>query len=106
MTTIRFALAAGMLAVSVPALAADPAPAAAPAAPAAKYSTAATDIGTLIDNPATKAVLDRNLPGFSDNPQLAMARAMTMRQIQQFAPDALTDEKLAKVDAELAELKD
>jgi hypothetical protein len=106
MTMLRIALAAGMLAVSVPALAADPAPAAPPAAPAAKYSTTATDIGTLVDNPATKAVLDKNLPGFSDNPQLAMARSMTMRQIQQFAPDALTDEKLAKVDTELAALKD
>ena len=106
MTTIRIALAAGMLAISVPALAAEPAPAAPAAAPAAKYSTTASDIGTLVDNPATKAVLDKNLPGFADNPQISMARSMTMRQIQSFAADVLTDEKLAKIDAELAALKD
>jgi hypothetical protein len=106
MTMIRFAVAAGMLAISVPALAAEPVPAAPAAAPAVKYSTATSDIGTLVDNPATKAVLDKNLPGFADNPQISMVRSMTMRQIQQFAPDALTDEKLAKVDAELAALKD
>lgn len=102
----RLALASTLLAASAPALAADPAPAAAPAVAAAKYSTAATDIGTLVDNPATKAVLDKVLPGFTDNPQLGMARSMTMRQIQQFAADKLTNEVLAKIDTELAVLKD
>ena len=103
---LRITLASALLAVSAPALAADAAPAAPPAAPAARYSTASTDIGTLVDTPVTKAVLDKALPGFSDNPQLSMARSMTMRQIQQFAPDQLTDQVLAKIDSELAALKD
>lgn len=103
---LRITLASALLAVAAPALAADAAPTAPPAAPAARYSTASTDIGTLVDTPATKAVLDKALPGFSDNPQLPMARSMTMRQIQQFAPDQLTDEVLAKIDSELAALKD
>ena len=102
----RIALVSALLATSAPAFAADPAPAGPPAAPVAKYSTANSDIGTLVDNPATKAVLDKVLPGFVDNPQLAMARSMTMRQIQQYAADVLTDEKLAKIDTELAALKD
>ena len=72
------------------------------AAPAPAYSTAATDIGTLLDNPQTRAVLDKHLPSFAGNPQIAMARAMTLRQIQSFASDMLTDEILAKVDADLA----
>jgi opacity protein-like surface antigen len=93
---IAAALAA---AFTAPAYAADSAPAAA-AAPA--YSTATTDIGTLLDNPATKAVLDKNLPGFSANPQIDMARSMTLKQVQQFAGDKMTDEVLAKVDADLA----
>ena len=76
--------------------------AAAPAKPA--YSTADTTIGDLIDNPATKAVLDKHLPGFADNQQIAMARAMTMRQIQGFAADMLPDDKLAQIDADLAAL--
>jgi len=74
----------------------------APAKPA--YSTAETTIGDLIDNPATKAVLDKHLPGFSDNQQISMARAMTMRQIQSFAADMLPDDKLALIDADLAAL--
>lgn len=88
-----------------PAIAAEPAPTAAPApAPAPAFSTAATDIGTLLDNPLTRAVLDKHLPGFAGNPQIEMARAMTLRQIQSFAGDMLTDEVLAKVDADLANI--
>lgn len=99
---IRYALAITLLGSSV-------APAVALAqsvavATAASYSTADTDIGTLLDDPASKAVLDKVLPGFSTNPQIDMARSMTMRSIQAYAADQLTDEKLAAVDAELAKL--
>jgi hypothetical protein len=71
---------------------------------AAAYTTADTDIGTLLDDPAAKAVLEKILPGFATNPQIDMARSMTMKSIQQYAADTLTDEKLAAVDAELAKL--
>ncbi len=74
-------------------------------ASAAKFSTASTDIGTLLDNAATKAVLDKHIPGFAENPQIGMARAMTLRQIQSFASDMLTDEALDKIDADLAAIK-
>ena len=95
--------AAALLAAAQPALANDHANhSAAPAKPA--YSTAETSIGDLIDNPATKAILDKHLPGFSDNQQIAMARAMTLRQIQGFAADMLPDDKLALIDADLAAL--
>ena len=78
----------------------------APAAPAAAsaYTTADTSIGDLIDNPATKAVLDKHLPGFAGNPQIDMARGMTLKQIQAFAGDAVTDDVLARIDADLAKL--
>jgi para-nitrobenzyl esterase len=77
---------------------------AAPAAPAAAYSTETTDIGTLLSNPATKAILDKNLPGFSANPQIDMARSMTLKSVQQYSPDMLTDAKLAAIDADLAKV--
>lgn len=76
----------------------------APQAAAAALSTSTTDIGTLLDNPAAKAVLDKHLPGFADNPQISMARSMTLKQIQGFAGDAITDQKLALIDADLAKL--
>lgn len=68
----------------------------------AKFSVAETDIGTLLDNPATKAILVKHLPDFISNPQVEMARPMTLKQIQSFAADMLTDEMLAKIDADLA----
>jgi hypothetical protein len=71
---------------------------------AATYTTADTDIGTLLDTPETKAILDKLMPGFSTNEQVAMARPMTLRAIQQYAPDKITTEILDQVDAELAKL--
>jgi len=100
----KFAIAAALAAAfAAPAYAADPAPAAA-AATAPAYSAETTDIGTLLDNPATKAVIDKHMPGFSGNPQIDMARSMTLKQVQQFAGDQITDDVLAKVDADLAKI--
>ena len=100
-TIIAPALIAIGSVVSLSAMAAE-APAAASPAPA--FSTAQTDIGTLLDNPQTRAVLDKHMPSFGGNPQIAMARSMTLRQIQSFASDMLTDEILAKVDTDLAKI--
>lgn len=67
-------------------------------------STAETDVGTLLDNPVTRAIVDKHLPGFSQDPQVDMARPMTLRGIQQFAPDKVTDDVLKAIDADLAKL--
>lgn len=78
-----------------------PAPATAPAS----FSTAATDIGTLMDNPATRAVLDKYIKEMIASPQIAQARGLTLQQLKGFTGDALTDETLAKIDADLATIK-
>jgi hypothetical protein len=70
----------------------------------AKYSTSETDIGTLLDDPAARAVLDKYLPSVSHGDQIDMARSMTLKDIQQYAPDVVTDKVLAQVDAELSKL--
>ena len=110
LTISALGAALGATAIAVPAMAADTptaaaatAPAAAPA-PKAAFSVADTDVGTLLDNPATKAVLDKLLPGLSTNPQIDMARAMTLKQVQGYAPDKIKDDQLFKVDAELARI--
>ena len=90
-------IATASLSVSAPAFAAD-------AAAATGYTTADTSIGTLLDDPAAKAVLDKVMPGFTSNPQIDMARSMTFKQIQQYAPDQITDVALSKIDAELSKL--
>jgi len=93
---VAAALAAAAL-TAAPAMAAD-----AQAKPA--YSTSESSIGELIDNPETKAIFDKHLPGVSSNEQFEMAKAMTLRQVQAYAPDQFTDETLAKMDAELAKV--
>lgn len=103
----KFLLAAALATtvLAAPAFAADPAPVAAAAPAVSALSTENTDIGTLLDNPAAKAVLDKHMPGFADNPQIAMARSMTLKQIQGFAPDQIKDEVLVKIDADLKAVK-
>ena len=89
-------IAVALTGVAAPAIAAD--------APKSVYSTVDTDIGTLIDTPVTRAILDKVMPGFASNDQIAMARPMTLRAIQQYAPDQITTAKLNAIDAELAKL--
>jgi hypothetical protein len=104
MRTLLIALAAASTAlIAAPVLAIDP-PAAAPAA-AAKFSSATSTIGDLLDNAATKAVLMKHVPGLAGNAQIEMARSMTLKQIQGFAADQLSDEILAKIDLDLAAIK-
>jgi hypothetical protein len=73
-------------------------------APAAHYSTADTDIGTLLDDPAARAVVDKHIPGFSSRDQIDMARSMTLRGIQQYDSATITDKALAEIDVDLAKL--
>ncbi len=81
-----------------------PTPAASPAATAGHYSTSTTEIGTLLDDPAAKALVEKNIPGMTTNDQIDMARAMTLKDIQQYSPDQVTDKVLAALDAEFAKL--
>ena len=71
---------------------------------AAKYTTSDTEVGTLLDDPAAKAIIEKYIPGFTTNDQVDMARGMTLKAVQQYAPDKITDEILAKIDAEFAKL--
>jgi len=91
-------LAVSPLAPSV-SIGADPATAHTPA-----FNSSDSLIGDLIDNSATRAILDKYIPGFSTSDQIDAARNMTLKAIQQFAPEAITDDILAKIDADLAKL--
>ena len=68
------------------------------------FSTAASRIGDLLADDAARAVLERHFPGMADNPQIGMAKGMTLRALQTFAPDQFTSEALDAVDADLAKL--
>lgn len=104
MRRVLTALCVAMMAAAPVSVAvAEEAPAAAAAAP--KYSTDETDIGTLLDTPELKAILLRFFPDVANSDQLDMARPMTLRAIQPYAAEVITDEKLAEMDAELAKVQ-
>lgn len=85
-------------------IAAQDAPAAAGEATAAKY-TLDTPIETLAADPAAKAVLDKHLPGTTTHASYDMFKTMSLRAVQPFSGGAITDETLAKVEQDLAEIK-
>ncbi len=112
MRLIIIACGAALISASLPAFAETKAPAAAApaAAPAVAYSSTTTQLGTLLANPATKAVLLKHIPqfvnGLGDN--VDRASGMTLKEIQDalktYSPDAMPDAKLAAIDEDLAKI--
>jgi hypothetical protein len=104
MKKIIFAIAAACAFVAAPAMAEDAAaPAAAEASADHHLSTADTPLGDLLDNAAARAVLEARIPEVIGNPQIEMARPMTLKSLQSYSP-SLTDEVLAAIDADLANI--
>ena len=67
----------------------------------AHYSVSETLVGKLLDDPAAVEVLKRMIPTVYANDQFQSAgRSLTLKAIQQYEPDALSDENLAKIQAE------
>ncbi|MEO8313648.1 MAG: hypothetical protein ABI645_02540 [Pseudomonadota bacterium] len=88
--------AAATPAITVPVLAAEAA-----AVPAAHYSVATTLVGKLLDDPAADAVLKKMIPTVYANEMFKTSgRELTLKSIQQYEPEALSDQNLAKIQAE------
>jgi alpha-L-rhamnosidase len=91
-----------------PAPATPPAPPSTPKPPAPTSSVTPlgieSKIGDLLDDSAAKAVLATHLGGMIDAPQFAMARGITLKQLQPYLKDKLTDALLATIAGELAKL--
>ncbi|WP_447728284.1 hypothetical protein [Sphingomonas koreensis] len=97
-------------ALLVPAIAVAQTTPAAPAAPADAAKPAAkfsldTPIGELLANEAAKAVLDKELPGLTQLPQLEMIKGLSLKQLQPYSDGKLTDELLVKTETSLAAIK-
>ncbi|MAK60353.1 MAG: hypothetical protein CMK09_05200 [Ponticaulis sp.] len=71
----------------------------------AKYSTKTTTIGELLDNEATLAVFEEHLPDVVNHPQVEMGRMMTLVEAQSYEPGIITNEALAAMDEDLAEIE-
>jgi cytochrome P450 len=74
------------------------------AASAARYSTADTKLSVLLGEPALKALVDKHFPGVSQDKRIGMAKAMTLRAIQKFAPDQFSASALDALDVDLAQV--
>ena len=73
--------------------------------PASHYSVNSTLVGKLLDDPAAAAVLKRLAPTVYANPMFQQdGRALTLRDIQTYETDALSDANLAKIQAEFDKL--
>lgn len=94
---------AAAFAQTAPAAVAAPAPAA--AAATAKFNLD-TPIEALVADEKAKVVLATNLgTDVTANPNYENFKAMSLRAVQPFAPDKLTDELLKKIEADLAAIK-
>lgn len=106
--TLFAAAAASLLAVGAASAQTAPAPAPAPAhdhhamdqQPAA-HPTIDSTIEALVADPATKAVLDKHLPGIDRHPAYAQFKGMTLRQVAPFSQGHITDAKIAAIDVDL-----
>lgn len=67
-----------------------------------RYTTMTTPVGELLDNPATRAVLEKHVPAFLKAPTLDMARGVTLYALQSYLPDQFSDQTLAAIDRDLA----
>ena len=78
--------------------------------PTPAYSVANSQFGTLLANPATKAVLVKHIPEMIERlgDNMERVEGMTLKEVQDalkaYAPDVLTDAKLAAIDQDLAKI--
>jgi hypothetical protein len=63
-----------------------------------------TPLGTLIDNPQAKAIIDQHFPGVTSNPMVGMLKGMTLNALlsmPQAAQLGLTKQKAEEMLAEV-----
>jgi hypothetical protein len=108
---MKYTLAAGLACLSLSlggaALAETPpagAAATTAAAPAAAASVDATPIEALVSDPASKAVLDKHLPGVAEHPSYDMFKSMTLKDVAPMSGGVVTEETLAAIQADLAKI--
>ncbi len=82
-----------------------PAPAASAAAPATSNLTIDTPIETLLADPVGKAVLDKTLPDLDKHPSYEMFKSMSVKDLQPLSSGQITEEEVAKVEADLKAAK-
>src|SRR5690606_31078849 len=61
-------------------------------------------LGDLLDNDATKAILEKHMPGISTHPQVSMGKGFALSMVAEFSGGLITEDILVKVNADLSAL--
>jgi len=61
-------------------------------------------IGDILADPKGKAILEKHLPGVSTNPQMAMAKGMSLKAIAPMARGMITPEMLKAIEEDLKKI--
>ena len=61
-------------------------------------------LGDILADPKGKAVLDKHLPGFSTNPQMAMAKGMSLKMVAPMSGGKITPAILKAIDEDLKKI--
>lgn len=67
----------------------------------AAHPTIESTIEALMADPATRAVLEKHLPGIDKHPAYGQFKGMTLRQVAPFSRGHITAEKIAAIDTDL-----
>jgi hypothetical protein len=100
--SLRILVLAGLASGALPTMIVPTFAAESAAAVAAHYSVETTLVGKMLDDPAANALLKKMIPTVYANEMFQSAgRELTLKAIQQYEPEALSDQNLAKIQAEL-----
>lgn len=61
-------------------------------------------VGELLDNAAPRAIIDKHIPELPTNPQVSMARGMTLKMLATMSGGKITKATLDTVNAELQKI--
>lgn len=61
-------------------------------------------VGELLENPKTRAVLDKHIPDFSPNPLVRAAQNASLKAVAEYSNNTITTDRLAAINADLAKL--
>ncbi|MFV8817569.1 alpha/beta hydrolase [Haliea sp. E17] len=68
------------------------------------FNVSATPISELLEDSRARAVMDKFLPGFTENPQTRMAGSISLQKLQTYAPNMINESSLRDIQAELEKL--
>ena len=61
-------------------------------------------VAELLDNPGPRAIIDKHIPDMASNPQIGMARGMSLKMVASMSGGRISKAILDAVDADLQKL--